>query len=65
MDLLVVYLFEQDSQNSTDPGIRLSLPNGRREALEKQQSLQLQHEMVLGEIKQCGELENVNLRHIM
>ena len=63
MDLLVVYLFEQDSQNSTAPGIRLSLPNGRREALEKQQSLQ--HEMVLGEIKQCGELENVNLRHIM
>ena len=61
----VVYLFEQDSQNGTVPGIRISLPNGRsrREALKKQQSLQ--HEMVLGEIKQCGELENVNLRHIM
>ena len=61
----VVYLFEQDSQNGTAPGIRISLPNGRsrREALEKQQILQ--HEMVLGEIKQCGQLEGVNLRHIM
>ena len=65
MDLLVVYLFEQDSQNSTASGIRFSLPNGRseREALEKQQSLQ--HEMVLREIKQCGQLQNVKLRHIM